>query len=45
MIHAVLDTNILVSAGITPGGYCDRIIQAALRNRFRAVVSPGIMDE
>jgi predicted nucleic acid-binding protein len=45
MIRAVLDTNILVSAGITAGGDCDRIVQAALRGVFRIAVCPGIVDE
>jgi putative PIN family toxin of toxin-antitoxin system len=45
MIRVVLDTNILVSAGITSGGDCDQIVQSALRGRVRPVVSPGIIDE
>ena len=45
MIQLVLDTNILVSAGITAGGDCDRILQAVLRGEIGIVVSPGIVDE
>ena len=45
MIQLVLDTNILVSAGITAGGDCDRIVQAVLRRDLQAVVSPGIVAE
>ena len=45
MIRVVLDTNILVSAGISEGGDCDQIVQAALRGEFRLVVCPGIVDE
>lgn len=45
MIRVVLDTNILVSAGISAGGDCDRIVQALLRREIQCVVSPGIVDE
>lgn len=45
MIRVVLDTNILVSAGISGGGDCDRIVQAAIRRRILAVLSPGIQEE
>ena len=45
MTRVVLDTNILVSAGISAGGDCDQIVQAALRGEIRIVVSPGILDE
>ncbi len=45
MIRIVLDTNILVSAGISAGGDCDRIVQAALRGEIRLVVCPNMVDE
>lgn len=45
MMRVVLDTNILVSAGISAGGDCDQIIQAALRGEIQLVVSPGIVEE
>lgn len=45
MILVVLDTNILVSAGISAGGDCDCILQAALRGEIHLLVSPGIVDE
>jgi putative PIN family toxin of toxin-antitoxin system len=45
MIRVVLDTNVLVSAGISAGGDCDQIVRAALRQALRAVVCPGIAAE
>jgi putative PIN family toxin of toxin-antitoxin system len=45
MIRIVLDTNILVSAGISAGGDCDQIVQAALRGELRLVVCPSMVDE
>ncbi len=45
MNRAVLDTNILVSAGITAGGNCDRVVQMALKKELGLVVSPGILGE
>lgn len=45
MMRVVLDTNILVSAGISAGGDCDQIVQAALRGEIQLVVSPGIVEE
>jgi len=45
VIRVVLDTNILVSAGISAGGDCDRLVQAVLRKQILAVVSPGILEE
>jgi hypothetical protein len=34
MNRAVLDTNILVSAGITAGGNCDRVVQMVLERNW-----------
>ncbi len=45
MTRVVLDTNILVSAGISAGGDFDQIVQAVLQGRIQVVVSPGIMEE
>jgi uncharacterized protein len=45
VIRVVLDTNILVSAGISAGGDCDRLVRAVLRGQVQAVVSPGIVEE
>ena len=45
MTRVVLDTNILVSAGISAGGDCDQIVQAALQGKIQLVVSPGILEE
>lgn len=32
--HWVVDTNVLVSAAITPGGICDQVLQHAIAGRF-----------
>ena len=45
MMRVVLDTNILVSAGIAVGGDCDRIVQAVIRKSLQVLVSPGILDK
>lgn len=45
MIRAALDTHVLVSAGISAGGDCDRIVRAALRQTLTTVVCPGIVAE
>ena len=37
MIRVVLDTNVLVSAGITSGGDCDQIVRAVLRGALARV--------
>lgn len=45
MISAVLDTNVLVSASITPLGIPGQILQAWRRGEFQLVLSPGILRE
>ena len=43
---AVFDTNVIVSAGVTPGGSPAKLIfDWALAGRVRAVTSPEVVDE
>jgi putative PIN family toxin of toxin-antitoxin system len=44
-MKAVLDTNVLVSALLFPGGAPDRVFRAALRGHYDLVVSPFIIRE
>ncbi|GFN21840.1 putative toxin-antitoxin system toxin component, PIN family [Thermanaeromonas sp. C210] len=44
-MKAVLDTNVLVSALLFPGGPPDRVFRAALRGHYELVVSPFIIRE
>jgi putative PIN family toxin of toxin-antitoxin system len=45
MIRVVLDTNVLVSAILTPAGPPARILQLALEGRLRITLSAGIIKE
>jgi hypothetical protein len=45
MIRAVLDTNVWVSAILTPGNPPARILEFALTGKMRLLVSPGIIRE
>jgi len=45
MIRAVLDTNVLVSAFIRPGGTQHQIIEKAARRKFDLILSPMILTE
>jgi predicted nucleic acid-binding protein len=45
MIRAVLDTNILVSAAITPKGHSDQIIAQAEAGAFSWLTSEFILTE
>ncbi len=45
MIRAVLDTNILVSAAITPKGHCDQIVAQAEAGAFSWLTSEFILTE
>jgi putative PIN family toxin of toxin-antitoxin system len=45
MIRAVLDTNIIVSALLTPAGPLAPILDLAALRRFRCYLSEGILDE
>lgn len=44
-MRAVLDTNVLLSALLFPGGAPDRVFRAALRGHYQLVVSPFIIQE
>ena len=44
MIHATLDTNILVSAILYPGNE-RKILEAAIDGKFKSITSPAILDE
>ncbi len=44
-MKAVLDTNVLISALLFPGGAPDRVFRAALRGHYELVVSPFIIQE
>lgn len=41
----VLDTNVVVSAALTAGGTCDRIMRAAIDNQIRLAWSSPILAE
>ncbi|MCC5833208.1 MAG: putative toxin-antitoxin system toxin component, PIN family [Opitutales bacterium] len=41
----VIDTNVLVSAALTAGGNCDRIMRAAVEGRIRLAWSPPMLAE
>jgi putative PIN family toxin of toxin-antitoxin system len=43
--HWVLDTNVVVSAALTAGGNCDRILRAAVDGRLRLAWSTMILAE
>ncbi len=45
MLRIVLDTNIFISAFLSPGGTAGRAWQAVLQRRFRLVTSPNIVAE
>lgn len=45
MLHALLDTNVLISAAIRPSGPPGRIVAALLTQAFELVLSPGIIEE
>ena len=45
MIRAVLDTNVLVSALLTPNGPPAKILELALEGRLRIIISPAIIRE
>lgn len=41
----VIDTNVLVSAALTAGGNCDRIMRAAVEGHIRTAWSPPMLAE
>ncbi len=44
-MRAVLDTNILISAFVFPGGAPEAVYRAALEGRFELVTSPPLLAE
>jgi len=44
-LEVVLDTNVLVSALLTPDGTCAAVIDAVIDGRLLPLVSPEILDE
>ncbi|MGA7578077.1 MAG: putative toxin-antitoxin system toxin component, PIN family [Desulfobaccales bacterium] len=45
MIRVVLDTNVLVSALLTPGNPPAKILEMALEGHLRIIISPAIIRE
>ena len=45
MIRVVLDTNVFVSALLTPGSPPAGILELALEGKLRLIISPGIIRE
>ena len=45
MIRAVLDTNVWVSAILTPGNPPAKILEFAPTGKMRLIISPGIIRE
>lgn len=45
MLRAVADTNVFVSAVLTPGGTCDQVVTALLTLRWQLVASPLLLEE
>ncbi len=45
MIRAVLDTNVFVTAVLTPAGPAAAVLEAWRSERFALLVSPAILDE
>jgi putative PIN family toxin of toxin-antitoxin system len=41
----VIDTNVLVSAALTPGGICDRVLQHAQTGTFRIAWDNSLLAE
>lgn len=41
----VIDTNVFVSAAVTPGGICDRVLQHAVRGTFRTAWDNSLLAE
>ena len=44
-LRAVVDTNVLIAAAISPRGLCGRLLDAALDGRWQLVVSPQLLAE
>lgn len=41
----VIDTNVFVSAALTPGGICDRVLQHAVKGTFRIARDNSLLTE
>jgi len=44
-VRAVLDTNIIISAFLFPGGNPEKIMKQAYLQKFEMVLSPAMLDE
>ena len=44
-LRAVVDTNVLVAAAISPRGLCGRLLNAAIDDRWQLVASPQLLAE
>ena len=44
-LNAVLDSTILISAFLTPGGVADAVLQSAMENRFTCYLCEEIIEE
>jgi len=44
-LRAVLDTNVLFAARISPSGVPARLVRLALERRYELIVSPLLLDE
>jgi putative PIN family toxin of toxin-antitoxin system len=44
-VHVVLDPNVLVSAVVTPGGVCARLLGRLVESPIVIVVSPRLLEE
>jgi len=45
LLRLVLDTNIWISAFLTPGGLCDKLVRARGHENLRLLASRHILDE
>ncbi len=45
MHQVVLDTNVWVSAFLSPGGTCEQLLQQLVNHRVEVIVSPALVDE
>jgi predicted nucleic acid-binding protein len=44
-VHAVLDTNVIISAAVTSDGVADRLLRLAALQRFTTIVSPTLLRD
>lgn len=45
MYRVVIDPGVLVSAAISPGGTCGKLLRAASDNRFTLILCPALLIE